>query len=288
MASRLVSSHAPAGGGNAARRGGTLRIPREHGAWSVLVTSLLAGSAVGGRLTPAVLVLWATVIAGFVGWPNAVAGWTQPGERRVSAPACRWAVLLLGAAAAGCAWLALGAGYRALPVLLAIVGGCALWLGARTQHIARSLWAELAGIAGLSVLAAAAQYTAAGRLSVSTLGIWLLCLFVFIGSVLHVRFLVRGLSARRHGLRARLRAGVPLALYHTAALGVLGVLCAGWRVVPPAALLVFSPSVIKALWGLASPAPRGPLQIRRIGRTELAYAVVFVLLVLLSAPAWSG
>lgn len=124
---------------------GGLRMPREHGAWSVLIASLCAGAAVGGGLTRATIILWTAVLAGFIGWANAVAWWKEPGGRPIRAPLFRWAAVLLGAALIGCAWLVCGAGYLALPWLLGMVGGCALLLSLRRQHMARSIWTELAG-----------------------------------------------------------------------------------------------------------------------------------------------
>ncbi len=264
---------------------GGLRIPREHGAWSVLVTSLCAGAAVGGGLTRATIILWIAVLAGFIGWANAVAWWKDSGGHPIGTAPFRWAAALLSAALAGCAWLVFGAGYLALPWLLSTVAGCALWLSLRRQHIARSIWAELAGIAGLSALAAASQYTSAGRLSRATFGIWLVCLLVFIGSLLHVRFVVRHAAARRQRLAARLRAGLPSGLYHLAALGVLG-LAATVQLTPPIALLLLAPSVAKAWWAILIPSTTAPPQIRRIGRIELVYAALFVLLALVTARAW--
>lgn len=251
----------------------------------MLITALCAGAAVGGGLTRATLILWAAVLAGFIGWANAVAWWNEPGGRPIRALLFRWAVALLGAALAGCAWLVFDAGYVALPWLLGAVAGCALLLSLRRQHIARSIWTELAGIIGLSALSAASQYTSAGRLSRATFGIWLVCLLVFIGSLLHVRFVVRHAAARRQGVAARLRAGLPSWLYHLAALGVLG-LAVTVQLVPLIALLLPAPSVAKTWWAVLVPATAAPLQIRRIGRIELIYAALFVVLALVTAPAW--
>lgn len=264
----------------------TLRIPREHGAWSVLITSLLAGTAVGGGFTQPVAVFWGTVLAGFLGWTNAVAWWNESKGRPLTALVLWWAVLLFSVALAGCTRLVLADGYRALPLFFSLVGSCALFLGTQGKPAARSIWTELAGIAGLSVLAAAAHYIASGRLTGATAGIWLICLLVFVGSVLHVRFLVRELAARRRSISARVRAGLPSLLYHLAAFVFINALAYSGRLVPLVAPLLIAPSVVKAWWAVATPAPDGPLQIRRIGRIELAYAGIFLVLVLFTAQAW--
>jgi len=52
------------------------------------------------------------------------------------------------------------------------------------------------------------------------------------------------------------------------------------------ALLLLAPSVAKAWWAILIPSTTAPPQIRRIGRIELVYAALFVLLALVTARAW--
>lgn len=241
-----------------------LPIPREHGAWAMLLTSLALGQAVAARLNPASLYLWLLVIAVFCLREPLHLGGKRPETARW------WAAVL-----AAVALVSAGALFRRYgpPLLYLAVPAAVLFaLHARWQRRgARRSWpAELAGTAGITLAAPAAYYAATGSLGMVGISLWMVLFAYFATQVAFVRWKLRAPTNRRLGL-------LTLLLQALVAAALLGLGFAG--IVPPGLFLAFIPGMIKAY--LAAVAKVGRRQkVARIGWTEVLYSLMFFALAL--------
>jgi hypothetical protein len=262
-----------------------LVVPRQHGAWSILLISYLIGTfavtGVGGAAPWLALV---ALVCGFVARHALVQalalrrkglGWSRLGLWGFAFGAVslagtgalilfydHWGLLLIG-------------GLAALAALAALV--------VERYHKDRTAWGEIVGVLGLSTAIPFAAYARAGRLDSTLLGLWLLGALYFAGPVFHVRFLVRSWRARRGPLTQRLRSGWSSLVYHLLAFGAAAGLSAlGWTPAWVAAALV--PCALKAVWALRAGKDAPPV-IRALGFVELAHSVGFAVVLLLAYRA---
>lgn len=242
-------------------------LPRQHGAWSVLLLAYVLGLAVGGPNPPALLLLPPLIAA--LPLRHTALLWLRAGSSGRRRPLAVWlavyglVLILSGALLVGVygRWLLLPPGALAGAVGLASAG-------LEQRRLDRTLGAELLGMVGLSLVVPATVYAASGEFGAATFGLWLLAALDFSGSVFQVRFIARGGK------------GVVSVIFHLLALGgagAMGVL--GFA--PPLAALSLVPAALRAVWAAAVPGGRQPT-IRRLGFEELGYAAVFVLLAALA------
>ncbi|MBI3877577.1 MAG: hypothetical protein HY300_16730, partial [Verrucomicrobia bacterium] len=124
----------------------------------------------------------------------------------------------------------------------------------------RSVPMQLLAVAGLTLTAPAAWYVATGQLDAH---LWLLNVLYFAGGVFYVKMHVAA-AIQRGG--SKLRLGAPTLMYYTA----LAVAAAWWWPVG----LAFAPVIVRAFVGVARLSP--VLRIKRLGWTEVAYSLVFL------------
>jgi 4-hydroxybenzoate polyprenyltransferase len=255
----------------------SVSVPRQHGAWSILLASYLVGvAALGGNVAPA-LVLLVAVVGGFMA-RHAIVSAVRMSEDDLRKRAVEgWAALygVFGALSAAVLltvyhrWLLVPLGALALvPALVALI------LEQRRQD--RTLAGELVGAVGLSLIAPLASYAASGTLEGRTWALWFLTAGFFAGSVFHIRYVVRCKAARAGTLAARLHAALPSVCFHFAALvaafalGALGLLP---RLAPYA--LVYALARVCAAVGSRRTAP---VVIRRVGFAEVGHTLAFMAL----------
>ncbi len=265
----------PAGGALA------LAVPRQHGAWSVLLISLALGTAAVGAFNAPALVLLAAALGGFVG--------RHAAGRAVRMPAAdgrRTGLLAFGAASSAAAvglaaLLVLACGlWLLIPLGIAAVAVAGVTLVLEAKNKDRSAGGELLGIVGLSLTLPAIAYASTGRLEARAVGLWILAVLFFMGSVFHVRYLLRRRDANRGELADRLRSGGMSLAFHGGALAAaIGLAAAG--LVPPAAAPVLAPVLVKSGLSVFRRAPVS-LTVRRVGYGELAHAIVFAAWIILS------
>jgi hypothetical protein len=141
----------------------------------------------------------------------------------------------------------------------------------------RSLPGELLGTAGLCMVGPAAHAVAAQAVEPIGALLWFLLFLFFASGVFYVRMRIRGVLSRRHvGAPESEPALWSCVAYHLILLAGLPLLAA-WQVVPWAILLAFAP----ALWRAAVGCRRRhePLEVKRLGWSEVAQTAVFLLLV---------
>lgn len=243
-----------------------LPIPREHGAWAMLLTSLALGQAVAARLNPASPCLWLLVITVFC-LREPLALWRG---KRPDKAVKRWTVALALAALvlAGTLFRWYGVAF----LLLALPAAVLFVLHAEWQRrgVRRSWQAELVGTAGITFAAPAAYYAATGSLGMAGISLWMALFAYFATQVAFVRWKLRAPADRRLGR-------LSLLLQALVAAAFLGLGFAG--IVPPGLFLAFIPGMIKAY--LAAVAKVGRRQkVARIGWTEVLYSLMFFALAL--------
>lgn len=259
-------------------------IPRQHGAWSVLLLSFALGAAVAGHFTAGTLLLLLALAAAMparhvIGlWLRAPA---DDPRRRVW---LAWATLYALVVALSVVPLSFAYDLRLLLPLGAVAGltGVAVTALERSRRD-RTLGGELLGMIGLCVALPLAYVVSEGSSWVTAAGLWLLALLMFCGGVFHVRHLCRaGRGGPANGPpdaspgRAMSGSARASLLYHLGAMAlVLGLGAAG--LMPSAAFLALAPAAARAAWSALQPPPTRP-NVRRLGFSELAHGVLFTLL----------
>jgi len=259
--------------------------PREHGAWGILLVPLVTGAAVGlaaGRgVLPLLLFTLAALALFCLRVPAEVLLETTP--LRAQSPAERRAVisfLSFYAAVAGASLLLLFWRERAYGLLL-LAAAAAVAFGA--QAVLRKLGrdtrmiSQLVGAIGLTSTAAGAYYVAAGNLDTRALVLWAANWFFAANQIHYVQLRIH--AARAGGRTQKLARGWGF-LLGEAVIALLLVLAWHLALLPGWATLAFAPVLLRGLaWFLRPPAP---LQVHRLGQSELEHAIAFGLLFILA------
>jgi hypothetical protein len=259
-------------------RGRSFFLPREHGAWGMLLVPLVTGAAAGnphGERIVWVLLFAATALGLFCLRTPVEAGLDisalrpqNDGERRLilysiyiysSIALLALAVLILWAHAYGL-------------LLLGAVAAIAFLLQAVLKQLGREtrMNAQWTGAIALSSTAAGAYYLATGHFGATAVIIWLANWFFAANQIHFVQLRIH--SARAATLREKLRQGWGFLLHQAGSLLFLGLIWrAGW--LPGLILVAFGPLFVRGFaWFVESPRP---LQVNRLGVSELLYAIVF-------------
>jgi YwiC-like protein len=265
-----------------ARKAGLIS-PREHGAWGMLLVPLLTGACIGfaqGNGWPCLAFFVLTVLALFC--------LRAPAEAWLGASPCRprnadekraviLFMILYGAISAASLTGLLILGKMQGFLILGGVAGAAF----AGQSILRKLLprtrmvAQTIGALGLTSTAAGAYYAVTGTLDQTALVLWL-ANWIFAGNQIHFVQL-RLHAARAAGWQEKLARGGTFLLAEAI---FLAMLLLAWReeLLPALALMAFVPVLVRGpAWFLRSQAP---LNVRRLGLSELAYALAFGILLI--------
>lgn len=262
-------------------RARALVIPREHGAWGLLLIPLITGACAGLAVAPNWLPLALfTVAALALFWmrtPMESALGTSP-LRAQSVAETNWlllAIALLGSTAMVCVAALLWQGDEAGLLLLGAAAALAFVAQAVVKKLGRGarMAAQLIGSIGLTATAPAAWYVVTHRLDATALGLWLVN-WIFAGNQIHFVQL-RIHAARAADLQEKVRRGSGFLIGQFA---MIAALVAAWRLrlVPGLALLAFVPLLLRGLLWFKAGAK--PLAVKRLGWSELAHGVSFGLL----------
>jgi YwiC-like protein len=262
-----------------------LTFPREHGAWGILLVPLATGAALGfhsaSQILPLILFTLAALALFCLRTP--AEAWLAASPLRPQNASERRVVFYSIAAYAAAAGIALSVlilwqhAYDLLvlgAIVAAIFGVQAVLkkLGRETRTSAQWI-----GATGLTSTAAAAYYVAAGKFGSAALVLWAVN-WLFAANQIHFVQL-RIHAARAVERREKLARGRNFLLGEFLTILLLAF---GWRAgyLPALALLAFAPILLRGLfWIFSSRAT--PLEVRRLGQSELAHAIAFgVLLVL--------
>jgi hypothetical protein len=285
-----------------------LIIPREHGAWGLLLVPLITGACLGLRenrnyLSP-LLLLIAALSLFWMRTPLENLMGTSPlraqtkGERRgvnaALAVLASFATLALLALLRhgnnlGLWSIALGAGlsFTAQALLKSFCRSTPWRSRASVARPARSaqsmlqlrMLAEIIGAAGLALSAPAAFYVVTGRFGATAWLVWLANL-LFAGNQIHYVQL-RIHNSRLTSLRARLAHGWTFAVGQSVIALALFVTCLS-GLIPWLLLVAFVPILLRGYIYFLRPAR--PLVVRHLGWSELAQSLIFSILFVATFP----
>lgn len=250
-------------------------LPREHGAWGIVLIPFLTAVAIAGRLTVAVWLGLAAVLLAFIARYSLELLLIPELNRRAGSPPrararqLAWAYSL-PAATIGVLLVVWWRLYLLLPVgvLAALFFLFHLWAGRRSSD--RSWGAELLGTVGLTLSGLVGWITATGGLNqIGLLVWWLNCVF-FCTGIVYVKSRVRGRLAVH---RPELQQATHFMLgFHVAV--VLFVLALAYlRWISPLILLPFAVAAARASWGARRISQ--PFALRRLGWSEVALSIFF-------------
>jgi len=255
-----------------------LVVPREHGAWGMLLVPLATGATIGllegGRAWFLPLLLVATLAIFWLRTP--VESWLGTSPMRAQTVEERKAVGHFIVMLASVAALALGAlfvgGRNESLVLLGLMAAIAFAGQAVLKKLSRRtrMLSQFVGAMGLTSTAPAAYCVAIGHLDMRALGIWVANWLFAVDQIHFVQLRIH--SSRATGLSERLACGWAFVVTQALiAAGLLGI----WRaqMLPALALLGFVPALTRGMVWYFTPAR--PLVVRRLGWTELAHALTF-------------
>jgi hypothetical protein len=256
----------------------SLIAPREHGAWGLLLVPLVTGGAVGllagGNALPLVPFTVATLALFWLRTP--LESWLGTSILRTQTQQERRAVGVAILILASVATLSLASLFwqgrnRALllPGLIAISAFGAQSLLRKLGRRAR-MSAQVVGTLGLTVTAPAAYYLVTGQLNREAWALWI-ANFLFAGNQIHFVQL-RIHSARLGNWSEKFKRGRSF-LMGEVLLAVALLLAWRFGFLPGLAVLAFFPLLLRGTAWFFEAAK--PLLVRRLGWTELAYAVLF-------------
>jgi hypothetical protein len=258
-----------------------LIIPREHGAWGLLLVPIITGAGVAFRecshIFPLILLSAAALALFWLRTPAESLLGTSAMRAQTSeeAQTVKLAIALLGAVAAVALCALLWSGKNADLWPLGAVAVLAFITQAMLKKLSRRarMWGEMVGTIGLTASAPAAYYVITGNFNATAWMLWLANL-LFAGDQIHYVQL-RLHTAKVEGLRAKLAQGWGFALGQALMTAVITLACMS-RLLPVLVSLAFAPLLFRG-WFYFIQEP-GPLIVRRIGWNEVKHATAFCVL----------
>lgn len=258
-----------------------LILPREHGAWGLLLVPMVTGAGVAfhesAHVLPAILLLVAALTLFWLRTPvenllgtSALCAQTKD-ERRT--------VVIVIAALTVVAALALAALlWAGRNPLLWPIGGAAVAafiaqallkkMGRRTRMLS-----EIVGTIGLVASGPATYYVVTGKFGATAWMLWLVNLLVAGNQIHYVQLRIH--TARVEGIKNKLARSWTFALAQFVMAAVL-ILLAQRALLPRTALIAFAPLLARGWFYFLHNA--GPLQVRKLGWNELRQAAAFCIL----------
>jgi hypothetical protein len=255
-----------------------LIVPREHGAWGLLLVPLFTGVVAGfasehriWRLllftVAALSLFWLrTPVESLIGGGSLTANTKE--ERRTALVAS----VLLATVATACLTDLMWKGQDRWLLLLGGAAAFALLVQSFLRSRGRSwrMAAQMVGAIGLTCTAPAAYYIGTGRLSERAFILWV-ANWIFAGNQIHfVQLQIH--SARASNFGEKFARGKLFLLAQPVFFAAL-VIASFWRVLPPLVIVAFVPALVRGtLWFFRKPEP---LDIRSLGWSEMKHGLVF-------------
>ena len=263
-----------------------LVVPREHGAWGLLLVPLVTGACVGfvqhGRglgdlilfLTAALALFWVRTPFEILVGSSVMRAHTDQEKRII-----RQSVLALGICAAVPLYALLKDGRHAGLLFIAAIAGAAFATQACVKLFGREMRmpAQIIGAIGLTSTSAGAYYILTDRLDSLAMALWLAS-WLFAGDQIHFVH-VRLNGAKLQGVRNRFHRSWVFLLGQVAMLATV-VLIGLWGVLPIFAVVAFLPVAIRGMiWVFGR---RNVLDLQWLGITELLHSITFGVLLITS------
>lgn len=258
-----------------------LVVPREHGAWGLLLVPIFTGAVVGvassHKLGPVVLFTLAALALFWLRTPVESLLGTTPMKAQTAQERRGVLMVSLGLAGltTGCLAALLWSGQNSsllllggIAALLFVVRTLLMKLGRRMR-----MTAQMVGALGLTSTAAAAYYVSAGHLDKPALVLWG-ANWVFAGNQIHFVQL-RIHAARAATFAEKFARGRVFFLGQIALLPVLAA-ALHWRLMPRLVMLAFLPGLVRGFYWFF----RGhqSLQVKTLGWSEMRQGILFGIL----------
>jgi YwiC-like protein len=258
-----------------------LILPREHGAWGLLLVPMITGAGVAFRqashIFPLILLSTAALALFWLRTPveSLLGTSAMRAETIEEARTVRSAVIFLAAIAALTLGALLWAGRNADlwplggAVAFAFIAQALLKkLGRRARMLS-----EMVGTVGLTAAAPAAYYVITGEFTATAWMLWLANI-LFAGDQIHYVQL-RIHTAKVEGFRNKVSRGWAFAVGQAVMTAILTLACLS-RLMPVLASIAFAPLLFRG-WFYFIQEP-GPVLVRRLGWSELKHATAFCIL----------
>jgi len=262
----------------------SLIVPREHGAWGMLLVPLATGAAVGllagGRISTLPLLVVATLAIFWMRTP--VESWLGTSPLRAQSAeeqsSVQRAILALAAIASGALVGLFWGGQNTDLFSLGVIAALAFLLQTGLKKLGRETraLAQIAGAIGLTATTPAAYCVVVGRLDSSALLLWLSNWLFAVNQIQFVQLRIH--SARVIGVIRKLVHGRAF-LVTQLAMGAALLLMWRTRVLPGLVLFAFLPVLLRGFACFLSSSR--PLVVRRLGWTELAHNLTFGILLVI-------
>jgi len=260
-----------------------LILPREHGAWGLLLVPMITGAGVAfhqaSHIFPLILLLTAALALFWLRTPleSLLGTSAMRAQTLEESHTLRSIIVLLASIAAvtlaGLLWAGRNAGLWPLGAAVAaafIAQAVLKKLGRRTPMLS-----EMVGTIGLTASAPAAYYVITGEFNATAWMLWLANI-LFAGDQIHY-IQLRIHTAKIQGFRAKFANGWVFALGQALMTAIITLACLA-RLMPAIASLAFAPLLFRG-WFYFVQEPT-PLVVRRLGWSELKHATAFCVLLI--------
>ena len=253
-------------------------VPREHGAWGMLLVPLVTGAivAAGSAINPLALGLFVIAALALFWLRTPVEAWTGTSVIKVHTHlertgVLRVAVVLLIIVIAAIAVL-FRLGYSEGLLLLGALGALSFVLQAVVKRLGRTgrMPAQIIGAIGLTSTAAGAYYVATGHLNLIAVSLWI-ANWLFAGNQVHFVQL-RIHAGRASSTRDKVRQGSFFLIGQVVLLIVIGLL-ARLGLFPKFVVLAFVAAIFRGTaWFFRM---SHPLDVHKLGFSELFQSILF-------------
>lgn len=255
-----------------------MAIPREHGAWGMLLVPLACGAVVALRagINGGALALFIIAAMSLFWLRTPVEAWLGTSAIKAHTREERWLVLKMitgiGVLAAASITALLWNDRNHGLLIIGVIAALAFALQAAVKNLGRrgKMPAQVIGAIGLTSTAAGAYYVATGRFDRTAIALWL-ANWLFAGDQIHyVQLRIR--SSRAETFAEKMRSGLPFFCGQIALIAVV-LFAIRLGLFPAAAALAFLAVLLRGtLWFIRA---RQPLNVHKLGFGELAHAVTF-------------
>lgn len=278
---RVMSTTIPSVSAAQQARRRALFVPREHGAWGLLLvplfTGVVAGFAPAHRVWPLLVFTMATLslfwlrtpLESLAGTSSVVARTSQERRTALIASFC------LSAVSISCLTGLMWKGRNSALLFFGVATALALLAqsGLRTFGRRTRMAAQLVGTVGLTCTAPAAYYIGTGQLDRRAFVLWA-ANWIFAGNQIHFVQL-RIHAARTATFSEKFDRGRFFFLAQAVLLVALTI-ASLWRVLPPLTVIAFVPALVRGTrWFFQRPKP---VDVRSLGWSEMKHGATFGLL----------
>jgi hypothetical protein len=256
----------------------TMVVPREHGAWGMLLVPLATGAvaALRSSVNGGALALFIVAAMSLFWLRTPVESWLDTSPIKAQTKDERAFVLKAIAgigvlAAVSIAALVWSVQFRGL-LTIGAIAGLAFAIQAGVKKLGRKgrMPAQIIGAVGLTSTAAGAYYVATGKLDRIAVALWL-ANWLFAGDQIHF-VQVRIRSSRAANMDEKMKQGLP---FFCGQVGLIGVILAACRfgLFSNAMALAFLPVLVRGtLWFVRR---HRPLDVHKLGFSELTHSLIF-------------